>query len=317
MSTSQYELLDFGGGRRLERFGSLVLDRPCPACENVDRTAPQLWAAADARYELLGDWASGSGVPPLGPCGGTPHLRGVWKVRGDPPSAWTLSRGGLVFELKRTDFGHVGLFPEQAENWDWLGGQVAIASRRLGRPLKLLNLFAYTGGATLCAAAAGAEVVHVDAARNMTAWARRNAALSGLAEAPIRWIAEDAMKFVRREVRRGNRYDAVVLDPPSYGNGPRGERWRLERDLPELLARCADLTAPAPQLVLLTCHTPGYGPGRLRELLAAAFSSTNVLVSLRETSSSANVVLDAHDLALRTSSGRVLPCGAAVRWPAG
>ena len=141
----------------------------------------------------------------------------------------------------------------------------------------------------------------------MTAWARRNAALSGLAERPVRWIAEDALKFVRREVRRGNRYDAVVLNPPSYGHGPRGESWQLDRDLPELLAQCAVLLSPAPQLVLLTCHTPGYTPGRLRKLLAAAFSSAL----------STDVILEAEDLVLRTAAGRALRYGAAARWAAG
>ena len=161
-------------------------------------------------------------------------------------------------------FGHVGLFPEQAENWDWLAAQVANAAQRLGRPLKVLNLFAYTGGATLAAAAAGREVTHVDAARNIVAWARRNAELSGLAEAPIRWIAEDAVKFVRRE----NPAAAIATTPrcsirPATATG-RGEPWQLDRDLPELLAGCAELTAPALQFVLLTCHTPGYVPDRLR-----------------------------------------------------
>ena len=149
--------------------------------------------------------------------------RGNGRDRRELPERWTIAHGPLQFELKRTDFGHLGLFPEQAENWDWIAERVAAA----GRPLKVLNLFAYTGGSTLAAAAAGAEVVHVDAAKNIVAWARRNAELSGLADAPIRWIAEDAMKFVKRELKRGNRYDAVILDPPSYGHGPQGEVWRL------------------------------------------------------------------------------------------
>ena len=160
------------------------------------------------------------------------------------PERWTVAHGPLRFELKRTDFGHLGLFPEQAENWDWIGemfssrrhgglwrfgADVPSAAKRSCKTFKLLNLFAYTGGSTLAAAAAGAEVVHVDAAKNIVAWARRNAELSGLAEAPIRWIAEDAMKFVKRELKRGNRYDAVILDPPSYGHGPQGEVWRLSK----------------------------------------------------------------------------------------
>ena len=174
----------------------------------------------------------------------------------------TVRQGSLAFELKRTDFGHVGLFAEQAENWEWIArilsplplgeGQgegntersqgphpLPLSQRERGDSLKVLNLFGYTGGSTLAAAAAGAEVVHVDAAKNVVAWARRNAELSGLADAPIRWIVEDATKFVKRELRRGNRYDAVILDPPSYGHGPRGEVWRLSKHLPRLLALCA------------------------------------------------------------------------------
>jgi 23S rRNA (cytosine1962-C5)-methyltransferase len=279
---TQYQLLDFGAGRRLERFGPLVLDRPCPAAEAVARAAPRLWSAADARFDRVAG------------------EQGKWTLRGQVPSAWTIGRGPLVFELKRTDFGHVGLFLEQAGNWDWLGEQIARCGSRMSRPLKLLNLFAYTGGSTLAAAAAGAEVTHVDAARNVTAWARRNAELSGLGGAPIRWLTEDAVKFVQREVRRGKRYDAVVLDPPSYGHGPRGEPWQLDRHLSDLLAMCAELTAPAPRFVLLTCHTPGYTLQRLREVLASGLST--------------NVAIDAADLVLPASSGRALPSGVVARW---
>ncbi len=282
----QYQILDFGDGRRLERFGPLLLDRPCPAAEGISRAEPQLWTAADARF----DRDAGE--------------QGRWTLRGEMASLWTITYAPLVFELKRTDFGHVGLFPEQAENWDWLGKRIPELAERLGRTPKLLNLFAYTGGSTLAAAAAGAEVTHVDAARNVTNWARRNAQFSGLGGAPIRWIADDAMKFVRREVRRGARYDCLVLDPPSYGHGARGEVWQLDRHLGELLAACAELTAPAPRLVLLTCHTPGYTTPRLRELLAAAFSSDL----------STGNDIEAADLALPAESGRELPCGAAVLW---
>jgi 23S rRNA (cytosine1962-C5)-methyltransferase len=303
---AQYQLLDFGDGRRLERFGPLLLDRPCPAAEQVCRAAPQLWTTADARFdrEESREWAPSRSARPGNATERVPY-RGSWSLRGQPSDTWTITHDRLVFELKRTDFGHVGLFPEQAENWDWLRGQVERRSARLGRPPKVLNLFAYTGGSTLAAAAAGAEVTHVDAARNVVAWARRNAELSSLGAAPIRWIADDALKFVRRELRRGNRYDAVVLDPPSYGHGARGEAWQLDRHLPELLALCANLTAPAAQCVLLTCHTPGYSPPRLRELLATNFVAA-----------SGTVVLDAADLVLPASTGQVLSGGAVARWTA-
>ena len=255
--STQYQLLDFGNGRRLERFGPLVLDRPCPAAESIRPATPQLWPSADARFERL------------------ENESGRWILRGDLPQSWTITHGGMRLELKRTDFGHVGLFPEQAENWDWIVKQVRHEPSAGRGTLKILHLFAYTGASTLAAAAAGARVTHVDAARNIVAWARRNAELSALGEAPIRWIAEDAVKFAKREIRRGNRYDAVILDPPSYGHGTHGEVWRLAEDLPRLLALCAELTAGRPRFVLLTCHTPGFSPLGLRDLLAAGFGSAS------------------------------------------
>jgi 23S rRNA (cytosine1962-C5)-methyltransferase len=282
--STQYQLLDFGDGRRLERFGPVVLDRVCPAAESIRPAAPLLWSAADARFERLA------------------AEKGNWTLRGDPPQSWTIVHGRMIFALKRTDFGHVGLFPEQAENWDWTAEQVRRSRSDRAGVMKILNLFAYTGGSTLAAAAAGAAVTHVDAARNIVAWARRNAELSGLGEAPIRWINEDAVKFVEREVRRGNRYDAVILDPPSYGHGPHGQAWRLADDLPRLLALCAELTAGRPRFVLLTCHTAGFSPAVLRDLLASSFG----------TSSAAQIA--AAPLVLVASSGRELPSGAAARW---
>ena len=260
---TQYQLLDFGDGRRLERFGPVVLDRPCPAAESIRPVAPRLWSTAAARFERI------------------EAEEGQWTLRGDPPRQWTIAHDRMILELKRTDFGHVGLFPEQAENWDWIAAQVRRVPPSAASAMKILNLFAYTGGSTLAAAAAGAAVTHVDAARNIVAWARRNAELSGLAEAPVRWIAEDAVKFVNREIRRGNRYDAVILDPPSYGHGTHGEVWRLAEDLPRLLALCAELTTPRPRFVLLTCHTPGFSPIRLRELLGNSFGSAHVDVPRR------------------------------------
>jgi len=296
-----YELLDFGDGRQLERFGQIVLDRPCPAAETFQRVNPDLWTQADARFE------------------GRDQERGQWTDRRELPERWIVAYGRLRFELKRTEFGHLGLFPEQAENWDWIGEQILplplgegrgeggtecphprpLSQRERGVPLRILNLFAYTGGSTLAAAAAGAEVVHVDAATNVVAWARRNAELSGLADAPIRWIAEDAVKFVKREVKRGNRYDAVILDPPSYGHGPRGEVWRLSKHLPQLLDLCAELTAGRPRFMLLTCHTPGYDAESLGRMMAEAFGSEKSMV--------------AQQLMIRSTDGRRLPSGVVVR----
>ena len=276
----QYQLVDFGEGRRLERFGPLVLDRPCPAAENAARADPAAWAEADARFDR------GEGQ------------QGTWQCRRELPERWTISHGPLVFELKRTEFGHLGLFAEQAANWDWIAGQVAAAPE----PPRVLNLFAYTGASTLAAAAAGAEVVHVDAAHNIVAWARRNAELSGLADAPVRWITEDAMKFVKRERKRGAEYDAVVLDPPSYGHGRRGEVWRLARDLPRLLSMCAELTAGRRRFVLLSAHTPEFSPGKLRDVMLQSMGQTD---PGRAT---------AAELTIPDAAGRKLPSGAVVRW---
>ena len=282
--STQYQLLDFGDGRRLERFGPVVLDRPCPAAETIRPAAPGLWSSADARFDRSEDEP------------------GQWTLRGDPPQPWTIAHGRISLELKRTDFGHVGLFPEQAENWDWIAGQVGRSPPDAASPIKVLNLFAYTGGSTLAAAAARARVTHVDAARNIVAWARRNAELSASGDAPIRWIAEDAEKFVQREIRRGNRYDAVVLDPPSYGHGPHGEAWRLAEDLPRLLALCGELTMPRPRFVLLTCHTPGFPPLVLGELLAAGFGR------------GPSMHVASAPLALVASTGQTLPSGVVARW---
>jgi 23S rRNA (cytosine1962-C5)-methyltransferase len=282
-----YQLLDFGDGRRLEQFGPFRLDRPCPTAEGLPRSQPGLWAAADARFER------------------TTATSGVWHCRGELPERWTIARGEMVLELKRTEFGHLGIFPEQASNWDWIAAKVRAAANLAGEPpaapLRVLNLFAYTGGSTLAAAAAGAEVVHVDAARNVVAWARRNAELSGRAEAPVRWIADDAQKFVRREIRRGGHCDAVILDPPSYGHGARGEVWRLSKHLPQLLALCDRLAVGRLRFLLLTCHTPDYDAPRLARLVAEAFPGLDP------------ARIEAGPLALRATDGRLLQSGVVVR----
>lgn len=280
-SPDEYSLLDFGDGRRLERFGPLVLDRPCPAVENIRCADRRRWRQASARYADRGTGDQ------------------AWLENGELPERWTIAHGELRFELKRTEFGHLGIFPEQSANWDWTAQQ----ARDFGPAMKVLNLFAYTGGSSLAAAAAGAEVVHVDAARNTVAWARRNAQLSGLAQAPIRWIVDDAARFALREVKRGNGYDAVILDPPSYGHGARGEVWQLGQHLRPLLEVCARLTSGRRRYILLTCHTPGYGPERLEELLAEACGD-----------GSGN--LSAGPLSIRSADGREMPSGVFALWSA-
>ncbi len=274
-STDQYELLDFGGARKLERFGPYLLDRPSPPAEGARTVRPAAaWAEAHARFD---------------------RDRGAWRERVVLPETWTIRHDRVTFELRRTEFGHVGLVAEQAATGDGIARQLA----RLGRPAKVLNLFAYTGGSTLAASAAGAEVVHIDSARNAVQRARRNAELSGLADRPVRWIAEDAAKFVARERRRGNGYDAVILDPPSYGHGPGGEPWKLDLHLDPMLRDCAALLAGRAAFVLLTCHTPGYEEPKLRALLRSNFGDGNV---------------EAGALSLESSDGRRLSSGHFARW---
>ena len=248
-----YELLDFGQGRKLERLGGFVLDRPSPAAEGVPVQKPELWKTADAKF-----------VPDR-----QGLQRGHWALFNknlSPDAAWTLSFPGMMppvtLELKCSPFGHVGVFPEQQANWKRIADLIARAKPRHVPP-DVLNLFAYTGGSTLAAAAAGAKVVHIDSAKNLLARARRNAELSGLSNAPIRWIAEDAVRFVHRERKRNQKYDAILLDPPSYGHGTPGNTWQINRDLPALLQNCFDLLSEKPLFLLLTCHTPFFDEKKL------------------------------------------------------
>ena len=277
----QYELLDFGRGRKLERFGALVLDRPAPAASAAMSGETSRWKSADARFARRS------------------AAEGSWTCVGRPTLRWEVRHEKIVFELRRTDSGAVGLFPEQAENWDWLARQV----QRAGRPLKVLNLFAYTGGSTLAAAAAGAAVIHVDAARSVVTWARRNATLSHLQQSSIRWIVDDARKFAERELRRGNQYDAVILDPPTYGHGPKSQPWKLDEHLASLLRTCGRLTQHRRAFILLTCHAPTLGPPELEAMLADAVFGHG----------QSGVV--STPLTLRTGDGRPLPAGVVARWP--
>ena len=245
----EYELIDFGNSRKLERFGPHLLDRPCPAAEGTQAAYPRQWKQSTARF----------------------RRKSADHGRREPAKAvskpWLIRHEPLAFQLKATRFGHLGIFPEQAPNWTEIQRRIRAAKR----PIKLLNLFAYTGGSTLAAAAAGAEVVHVDAAKNVVSWARINAQASGLENTSIRWITEDAQKFVQRELRRGNRYDAVVLDPPSYGHGPQGESWQISRDIGPLLLNCHELTRDRRAFILLTCHSAGFGPAEVQALVSDTF----------------------------------------------
>jgi 23S rRNA (cytosine1962-C5)-methyltransferase len=317
-STGDYELLDFGAGRKLERFGDVVLDRPCPAAEGVVKSAPALWRTATARFERTrgdeGVWTCADKLPSNWEISISLEERSSRDPTGRrlaPATRWVAAdvdvQGVEIrFRLQASPFGHVGVFPEQLQSWQWIVRQIGRNAKPQaagGRPLRVLNLFAYTGGSTLAAAAAGAQVVHIDAARNIVERARRNAELSGLDDRPIRWITEDAMKFCQRELKRGNHYDAVILDPPSYGHGPKGEPWKIGEQLLPLLSMCGELTAEGRAFVLATCHTPGIGPAEL-----AAYLSEGLFGHCGQPPT-------AGELFLQTRAGRRLPSGMFARWP--
>jgi len=277
-----YALLDSGGGRKLEQVGPVRVVRPAPQA---------VWGPAlDA-----GAWKSAAAEYVRSDTGG-----GAW--RGHLPEAWEIAVGGFTFGIKGTGFGHLGVFPEQTECWTWIAESTAAAARRLGRAPKVLNLFAYTGGSTLAALSGGAEVTHVDASRGVVAWARDNAARSGLSERPCRWIVEDAQKFLKREARRGARYDGIILDPPSFGRGSKGEVWKIEQGAIPLLEACAALLAPEAALLLFTCHTPGFTPTVLLNLAGPLVKGRGGDPEAGEMTIPEN------------SAGRPLPSGTFVRW---
>lgn len=242
-SASDYCLLDSGHGRKLERFGPVILDRPCG--QAVWRPQhPERWKKATASFDRQGG------------------LR--WHGRERLPEDWVIEAAGVRMRLAATDFGHLGIFPETIPLWRWL-------LENLAPGMQFLNLFAYSGGASLAAAKAGAKVCHLDASRGMVGWARENAVLNDLAEAPIRWIVDDAQAFLRREIRRGRRYDAVLLDPPSFGRGRRGELYKIERDVQRTLELVAQVLSPSARFVVLTSHTPGFTPQVLQNLMTQSF----------------------------------------------
>ena len=275
-----FELIDCSEGEKLERWGDFFLIRPDPQAIWATPRTDERWNASNARYRRSetggGSWS---------------------KVK--LPESWQIRYRELVFNVKPMNFKHTGIFPEQAANWDWAADQI----RSAGRPVSVLNLFAYTGGATVACAKAGASVCHVDAAKGMVAWGKENAASSGLAGAPIRWIVDDCAKFVEREIRRGHRYDAVIMDPPSYGRGPGGEIWKLEQNLWPFLTLCMGVLSENPLFVLINSYTTGLSPSVLTYMTESTVSRKFGGLS------------DAQELGLPVSSnGLVLPCGASCRW---
>ena len=252
MDSPDYELLDAGHGRKLERFGGFVFNRPCSQAIWKPGLPAAAWENADATLVREGDTR--------------------WVFRNPLPASWTTTVDGLGFELSTTDFGHVGIFPEHARAWRWTSACIKKAIPVRGAAPSVLNLFAYSGGASLAAARAGAQVCHLDASKKMVEWARRNAALNRLETAPIRWIVDDATGFLQREIRRGRRYDGIILDPPSFGRGAKMELFKIDTDLEALLALCRQALSDNPLFLFLSCHTPGYTPTVLSHLVSQTAS---------------------------------------------
>jgi len=278
-NTGEYILHDCSDGERLESWGDYILVRPDPQVIWKNCKSSGLWNRADARYSR-----SSSGG-------------GAWSEN-RLPASWNIAVGEYSFKIKPMGFKHTGLFPEQAANWEWFSRKI----KEAGRPINVLNLFAYTGGATIAAAKTGAKVCHVDAAKNMVNQAKENAALNGLENAPIRYIVDDCSKFVTREIRRQNKYDAVIMDPPSYGRGPGGETWRLEDNIHGFISQVMQILSDDPLFILVNSYTTGLSAGTVGYLLAKETAHLGGRLSFDE-------------LGLRVgSTGGCLPCGASARW---
>lgn len=277
-----YEVIDTSNGEKLERWSDYILVRPDPQVIWDTPKNNKGWKTKNAHYHRSKK-------------GG-----GEWEFFG-LPEQWEVHYGKLTFQLKPFSFKHTGLFPEQAVNWDWFSDLI----QKANRPIKVLNLFAYTGGATLAAALAGAAVTHVDASKGMVAWAKENAKSSGLENASIRWIVDDCQKFVEREIRRGNHYDAIIMDPPSYGRGPKGEIWKIEEAIHPLVKLCAQLLSDKPLFFLINSYTTGFAPGVLTYLLGTEVQKKY----------GGKTVADEIGLPV-SSTGLALPCGSSGRWEA-
>lgn len=286
---NDYEVIDCSKGEKLERWGDYLLVRPDPQVIWDTPKKEKGWRKMNGHYHRSSK-------------GG-----GEWEFF-QLPKEWTIQYSlpinkKLTFHLKPFSFKHTGLFPEQAANWNWFSQLIADAASK-GRQVKVLNLFAYTGGATLAAAAAGASVTHVDASKGMVTWAKENAISSGLKDAPIRWLVDDCVKFVEREIRRGNHYDAIIMDPPSYGRGPKGEIWKIEESVYPLIQLCSQILTDNPLFFLINSYTTGLQPAVLSYMISTVLGSANGTVT-------------ASEIGLPVSSnGLVLPCGASGRYEA-
>ena len=281
VSWKDYELIDCSEGERLERWGNIVLIRPDPqVIWKTDKKHP-LWRKANARYHR-----SNSGG-------------GQWETYTKIPAEWNVSYNELTFHIKTMGFKHTGLFPEQAVNWDYMTDII----KNAGRPVKVLNLFAYTGGATIACLKAGASVTHVDASKGMVQWARENAQLSGVSDKSVRWLVDDCIKFVQREIRRGNKYDIIIMDPPSYGRGPGGEIWKLEDEVYNFVSLCKEIVSDDALAMFINSYTTGLAPSVMQYILG----------SIMVPEFGGKVSSDEIGLPV-TSSKMVLPCGATAIW---
>ena len=282
---SSYELLDSGEGMKLERFGSFTLVRPDPEALWPKRLSETIWGEADATYVRSG-------------------ASGAWVKSNSFPKSWNISYDSLLLELRPTSFKHVGLFPEQIEHWQWLAKKITKATTERTEPIKVLNLFAYTGGATLSAARAGAHVTHVDSSSVALDWARTNAELSSLSDKPVRWIEDDVVAFLRREVKRGNRYDAIIMDPPAFGHGTKGVIWKIERDFYQLMELAFAVLSDNPIAVILNGYTAGHSPTTLANNLVPLIGIYGGTVESGELG------------VAESKSSRTLPCGVFARFSA-
>jgi len=274
-----YELLDSGNGKKLERYGKVVLSRPDPQALWSPLLPASQWSAANAIFVREGKNVQ-------------------WKKDKDVPDSWNINFGGLVFDIRPSSFKHTGLFPEHLMNWEWMKEKI----KKSKRTPTVLNLFGYTGGASLACAQAGAEVTHVDGSKMAIAWARKNQELSGLNDKPIRWILDDAILFLKREIKRGNRYDAIIMDPPAFGHGPKGEVWKIEEQFADLMDLCFKVMSDNPIFFVINGYASGYSP----------LAYQNNLVHLQETFGG---IIESGELVIEESkTHRLLPCGIFARW---
>ena len=289
-SWKDYEILDMANGEKLERWNNKILIRPDPQIIWKDKQFPEKWKKADAKYSRSNT-------------GG-----GHWENKTRLPESWQIKYKNLTFNIKPMGFKHTGIFPEQAVNWDWMMDRIQKSIKEEKREVKVLNLFAYTGGATVACLYAGASVCHVDSSKGMVAWAKENVESSGLKSSPVRYIVDDVVKFVNREIRRGNKYDAIIMDPPSYGRGANGEVWKFEENIPELVKLCMQVLSDKPLFFLINSYTTGISSTVLENLL-----KMNMKNKLSKNFNERNFENGEIGLPM-TSSSLVLPCGIYAKW---